>query len=226
MHLHIFDRKSAKEAGLKKFYTAEPCKHGHQSERYTSSGKCVACEKLICQKFRNANKEKIAKANKEWRLANKDHVKKSRVRYREENPEKVAESKKRYYEENKEKCLMQSRAHKESNRDHYKVLQKKWREENRERVRTANRNRKKKIKATEGTHTADDIKNLLQMQGCKCAACFIRIKKNNYHVDHIQPLALGGSNWPSNLQILCPTCNMSKGAKKPEDFYAGLGFLL
>jgi 5-methylcytosine-specific restriction endonuclease McrA len=40
------------------------------------------------------------------------------------------------------------------------------------------------------------------------------------------PLAAGGSNAPSNLQGLCPTCNGRKGAKDPIDFARSMGKLL
>lgn len=49
---------------------------------------------------------------------------------------------------------------------------------------------------------------------------------DGYHVDHIQPLALGGSNDKTNLQLLCPTCNTKKSAKHPIDFMQSRGLLL
>ncbi|WP_329767411.1 HNH endonuclease [Bacillus nitratireducens] len=33
------------------------------------------------------------------------------------------------------------------------------------------------------------------------------------HIDHIVPLQLFGSNDASNFQLLCETCNTSKGAR-------------
>jgi 5-methylcytosine-specific restriction protein A len=40
-----------------------------------------------------------------------------------------------------------------------------------------------------------------------CAAC----GRPAEHVDHIQPIARGGTNHPGNLQALCASCNLVKG---------------
>lgn len=76
-----------------------------------------------------------------------------------------------------------------------------------------------------GKHTAADIKQLFRLQRGKCACCHVSIK-DGYHVDHVYPLSLGGSNNKSNLQLLCPTCNLKKGAKSPERWAAENGRLL
>jgi len=44
-----------------------------------------------------------------------------------------------------------------------------------------------------------------------------------YHVDHVTPLVLDGSNGPENFVIACAACNLCKGAKHPMDF-AGILF--
>jgi 5-methylcytosine-specific restriction endonuclease McrA len=47
-----------------------------------------------------------------------------------------------------------------------------------------------------------------------------------YHKDHVVPLALGGEHAPNNIQLLCPACNLSKGARHPVDFMQSKGMLL
>lgn len=37
-------RKEAKELGLYKYFTGEPCAHGHLSERYVANGHCTTCQ--------------------------------------------------------------------------------------------------------------------------------------------------------------------------------------
>lgn len=76
-----------------------------------------------------------------------------------------------------------------------------------------------------GKHTAADIKEFFSLQRGKCACCRASIKRG-YHVDHIEPLARGGSNDRANIQLLCPTCNLRKGAKAPERWAAENGRLL
>lgn len=76
-----------------------------------------------------------------------------------------------------------------------------------------------------GKHTAQDILRILKAQRGKCAACHCSIK-SGYHVDHIQALSRGGSNWPKNLQLLCEPCNLRKKAKDPIEFMQELGRLL
>ena len=36
------------------------------------------------------------------------------------------------------------------------------------------------------------------------------------HIDHIHPIAAGGTNAPDNLQLLCARCNSRKGARPFE----------
>jgi 5-methylcytosine-specific restriction endonuclease McrA len=77
----------------------------------------------------------------------------------------------------------------------------------------------------DGSYSHRDVELLLKAQKWKCACCRQSVKRR-YHVDHVMPLALGGSNHPHNLQILCPDCNLRKSAKHPIDFMQQRGFLL
>ncbi|HNC91841.1 MAG TPA: hypothetical protein PL000_23205 [Anaerolineales bacterium] len=46
------ERKEAAAAGLKKYNTGRPCKHGHIADRYVDSGACSACLKnMVAVKY-------------------------------------------------------------------------------------------------------------------------------------------------------------------------------
>ena len=93
-------------------------------------------------------------------------------------------------------------------------------------VHRANRsNRRARIRGNGGTHTAADIAAQRKRQKGVCfwratEECQARGGKlgRRWHVDHVVPLALGGSNGPENLVIACPTCNCSKGHSHPMDW--------
>ena len=53
---------------------------------------------------------------------------------------------------------------------------------------------------------------------------------DRYHVDHVRPLRpragdAPGTHEPANAQLLCPSCNLSKSNKQPEQFAQERGFL-
>lgn len=81
---------------------------------------------------------------------------------------------------------------------------------------TSNRRRALVVSA-QGNHTANDIRLQYKAQRGKCYYCNCKLDKK-YHVDHIIPLARGGSNGPENIACACPRCNLSKGNKLPTEW--------
>jgi 5-methylcytosine-specific restriction endonuclease McrA len=75
-----------------------------------------------------------------------------------------------------------------------------------------------------GKFSKQDIENLLVLQKQQCAACKKRLVK--YHVDHIAPIAKGGTNDKSNIQLLCQSCNQRKHTKDFVVFMQEMGYLL
>lgn len=104
-------------------------------------------------------------------------------------------------------------------------MAKKWRDNNKDKIRVTNRNTKARRNKAKGKHTKADIDFLHLFQKKKCIVCQVSLTKK-YHVDHIQPIALGGSNYKTNLQLLCPPCNLNKKAQDPIVFMQSKGFLL
>lgn len=159
---------------------------------------CKDCYKSEASEHRAKHKEKINAQRAEYRARNKDRIR--------------ARGAKRYAE----------------NRDKIRAQQDKYKEKNPDKYKEKDRNRRAALRGAEGKHSAADIMKIFERQRGLCAGCNARLFKsgaNRYHVDHIVPLAKGGSNWPDNVQCLCPTCNLSKGAKLPEEWAAQNGRL-
>jgi 5-methylcytosine-specific restriction endonuclease McrA len=139
---------------------------------------------------------------------------------------------KAYYEANREKIMAQTKAYREADRDKYAAYRKARYEANREKVAARNKayreaNREKiaaQNKARRFRKTAI-INHLLVRQRGRCAVCHTdAIEK--HHLDHVIPLALGGTNNRGNFQLLCPTCNLSKSRIDPVLFMQRRGKLL
>lgn len=185
--------------------TIKPCiKCGATDRR--KSGRCRAC----AMKYYAANSEKAKAAISAWHAA---------------NPEKVRAYKVAWYAANSEKENARAAAFRAANPEKVKTSNAVWRAANPEKKRLCNQNRRARKRNAEGTHTVEDIKELIILQKGKCTCCKTSIK-DSYHVDHIMPLVKGGSNDRYNLQLLCPTCNLRKNAKHPVDFMQSKGFLL
>jgi len=51
MNHQIIKREVAHAQGLKRFYTGRPCKFGHDSQRFVSTGNCIECAQKRVAKF-------------------------------------------------------------------------------------------------------------------------------------------------------------------------------
>jgi len=51
----VHTRVEARKLGLSKYWTGQPCKHGHASQRYTSSGICCTCNTINTRRNRHSN---------------------------------------------------------------------------------------------------------------------------------------------------------------------------
>lgn len=234
----IVTRKEAKERGLKRYFSGGSCPKGHVTERITVNGQCVECSRLNCILYKAANRDKVKAYNADYSAANIDQIRKYGAEYRAANVEKIKardaanpekrrecslrwrrnnpdDGRKRYHADI-EASRARARERYRANPSDQQERSRKWEAANPSAGRTKTLNRLARKKNAAGTHTADDILALRITQGGRCNACTADFSVVKYDVDHIVPLKSGGSNDPSNLQLLCEPCNASKGAKNYE----------
>jgi 5-methylcytosine-specific restriction endonuclease McrA len=129
----------------------------------------------------------------------------------------------RLYYKDKELTNRKQRQYKQAHPEQQKQYRKDRLEKERplRRVREAKRNSLKRN--AEGSFTIEDINNLLLTQNGLCTVCKIKLTESGYHIDHKIPLVRGGSNWPDNLQLLCPHDNVSKNSLTDDEYRQRLG---
>lgn len=245
----IVSRDEAKSAGAKFYCDGNACRAGHVGERYVSNKGCVSCalvhskakrendpdaHKAANLAWREANGDRHRQNAREWSANNSERHRANAKRWDAENSEHVAARRKALYDANvaEERAAARARgalnkdarslsnlAWRLANPEKHAANTRRWLDANPERAAALRRSRRALKRNAEGSHTGHEIKALFAAQFSKCACCDVDISEG-YHADHIIPLILGGSNWISNIQLLCALCNLSKGGKHPDEWAA------
>jgi 5-methylcytosine-specific restriction endonuclease McrA len=222
-------------------------KHGTLSGYHNHGCRCDACRAANTEyyrKYRTDHREAHAETTRKWRAKHPDYQRDYYANHRE----KIAEYEHNYYIEHREgererHCKWQKEHpeyrhnyyidHREEMIENYRRYyiehleevherKRKWRAGHPEKVRDYERNRRARKRGNGGAHTDADVFAQYERQKGRCFYCGRKVG-DEYHVDHVMPLALSGSNGPENLVIACVRCNESKSAKHPMDF-AGMMF--
>jgi hypothetical protein len=184
-----------------------------------------------------------------------DMAKRQKITWTANNKEQISAQKAAYYAKNRDKIRAAQKENSKINQERKKATDAKWKANNKERIRQATarrnqeirdviraqnaawrkanpdaikiyaQNRRARVRACGGKLSRGISEKLFTLQRGKCACCSLPLG-DNFHLDHIMPLALGGSNTDDNIQLLRQRCNNQKNAKHPVDFMQSRGFLL
>lgn len=168
--------------------------------------KCGAMDRNANGRCKPCQKERARK----WHQANREKTVERNREWKQSNREKVLEGKRNYYQANREKIADYGRDYHRANPEKRKVI---------------THNRRAKIKGNGGTLSKGIVQTLMALQKGKCACCGKSLK-HGHHLDHVIPIALGGTNTDDNVQLLTPACNLSKGSKHPVDYMRSKGKLI
>lgn len=200
-----------------------------RKRQYSQSDRGRECKRI----WRNANLEAVRSYQRLYRAANLDRIRKLFLQWKRANAEHYASQQRLYRQSRRsiDNARRKARRHADPEAAR-RVARRRYRmvaNSNPERLRVHVRNRKSRLRAADGSHTADDVQRIGDAQRWRCANCTTALKRGGrkvYHVDHIVALARGGRNDKSNLQLLCPPCNHRKNALDPIDFAQREGRLL
>lgn len=202
----IITRSEALARGLRDYFTGKPCVNGHIAKRRTKLRHCRDClrERSVAAYRKDPDKHK--QCNKNWKA---------------NNPEKI----KKYCDARKKIARDKAKKYYIANRETIRIRVKQWQVANPLIVKANKSARRARKRGAGGKHSANQILDLHQKQKFKCANCKRSIC-TQYHVDHIMPIKLGGSDDIRNIQLLCPSCNLEKGCIHPIDWAQDNGRLL
>jgi 5-methylcytosine-specific restriction endonuclease McrA len=209
---------------VNQYKTCKKCGNSQPPENFsknrnTKDGlqtQCKACNAA----YALANRERISQRDKARRLVDGDKMRaQSRANY-QKHREKRRIAAKKYYSENKHLWSEYHQANYSKMAERKRAVSKKWREDNPERYRQqmrdwleknldkhnehARQRRARLRQATIAQVTTRDIRKLMHSRCIYCGSA------ENITVDHVIPLARGGSHSIGNLTSACKTCNSKK----------------
>src|ERR1700722_11262897 len=152
MAQEIISYLDARAKGLKRYFTGNPCSHGHLSERFVSNCGCIQCAYDRTNRWgaENAHKKRANFIN--FITKNPQY----RGSWAANNPHSIRKSKRKWYIENAEHQVKRALD---------------WAKKNPEKSRTNVRNRSARRKKAQGSHTTEQIIKMLENQRWLCAAC-------------------------------------------------------
>lgn len=184
--------------------------------------------KAIKKRYRDTHKEEIAANIQEARETDPDRFKKNSQRSYYKNRKDILERQSEYRKQYPDRIKTAYRKHRETFRERMNEQRRQWYTEHKsvhnQRVRNwASRNPRKRLSYVHtrrarrlengGRYTSEQWEMLKQQYGYKCLCCG---ETKPLTVDHVIPIARGGSNDISNIQPLCIRCNKSKATKSTD----------
>lgn len=195
--------------------------------------RCRSCRNQDNRAYEARNYEKVSERKRLWQKNNPDKTNATSLRWARANPEKRKAIDARYYLNNKDKVRDRGRLYAQNNpewkreqnkkayrknRGNIKEGAKRWRRQNIVRVTEYSLRYRARKRNAEGTFTESEVWALFREQEGYCFHCGCDLIPIGFHRDHWIPLTRGGSNWISNIRMLCAPCNLSKHDKLPHEW--------
>lgn len=132
-------------------------------------------------------------------------------RWKAGNPSEVSRAAKASYRRHAPKRREEARLYRLAHVERYRANARKWKRLNRQRATAIEAIRRGRKRDAPGDATPSQIAARIDYYGGRCWMCGAPWE----HIDHVKPLAKGGSNWPANLRPACGPCNLAKSDHWP-----------
>jgi len=96
-----------------------------------------------------------------------------------------------------------------------KLVDSAWHKNNRDKHTATSNRYHLALSRAEGSYTEKQWLDLCSESNNRCFCCG---KIKPLEADHVIPVSKGGTNWISNIQPLCHSCNTSKGNRRTTDY--------
>jgi 5-methylcytosine-specific restriction endonuclease McrA len=210
--LSEFGKRSASKDGL--YQSCGSCRKENRAQYYIANKDAISAKHA---EYRAANIDKETARHSAYCAVNAAKLKAYHIEYRAANVDATRVRNARYRASNAYKLRVKASQYYAANKDKISLYHAKRYAANPEIKRIHKHTRRARLRSAGGTLSKGITAHLYKLQNGLCACCGKSLG-DKYHLDHIMPIALGGTNTDDNVQLLTPRCNSQKGAKHPEEF--------
>lgn len=129
------------------------------------------------------------------------------------DPERWRRQTKKWAEENRERMLANVKRWQAENSERRRLARQKYSKAHPEKAAESWRRRRARLIGAEGSHTFAEVQELFARMDNRCAYQMPGCTFTATAIDHIVPLARGGSDSIENLMPACKSCNSKKNAR-------------
>jgi 5-methylcytosine-specific restriction endonuclease McrA len=180
-------------------------------------GVASACRQCY-SRARRRNRARNPGADRRYYLANRERILERQKRYHakraSEDPDFWRKRGRRDRERDPEGWAAYQREYREKTRARRAAVVRKWHADHPGRIRELRRKsqNKRRARIQKLPYEDVDLAVVFERDGGICGICEEPVNEN-WHLDHIIPLAAGGSHVYENVQVAHPRCNLRKGAR-------------
>lgn len=212
--------------------------HRNKNTKDGFTYRCKSCTRIATKKYYENNREERVAYTREYKIKNPEIVKARKKKYQEENRERIKLYNREWRRINHKRYTVQKRKYAIANREKTKAYFKKWHKANRENQRLRRREyylaNCEEIKSKSMKWYRENPKKVLDQRALRrarklnasvapvsrqeifardegvCHICKKKVDENDWHLDHVIPLARNGTHEPDNVAVSHPTCNLRK----------------
>lgn len=165
------------------------------------------------EQVRERNLKNALKSRAEHPERNRENCRKWHAKHLEQERERIRESMRKWRAEHPEQALERERKWRAEHPETVRKAIAKWVAANPEKEWARQQRRRARKLGLEEHFTPEEWAVVLERYGGACLACGRKPPEVVITVDHVIPLARGGTDTVENLQPLCVSCNSRKWAK-------------